>query len=105
MSLFLSSLPVWLSFLIVVVLPTAVVISGQHLMRRKIPTELLAANNEVAGFKFAVVGIVYAVLLGFAVIVVWERYHDAETAVAQETSGVISLWRLAKGFDSETAAP
>ena len=28
-------------------------------------------NNEVAGFKFSVIGILYAVLLAFVVVLVW----------------------------------
>ena len=105
MTLLLTSLPIWLSFLIVVVLPTAIAIGGLLLIRRKIGIELLAANNEVAGFKFAVVGVIYAVMLGFAVIVVWEKFHDAEAAAAQETSGVVAISRLAKGLGSEAAQP
>ncbi len=105
MTLFLTSLPIWLSFLIVVVLPTTIAIGGLLLIRHKIGIELLAANNEVAGFKFAVVGVIYAVMLGFAVIVVWEKFHDAEAAAAQETSGVIAISRLAKGLGSEAGPP
>ena len=105
MTLLLTSWPIWLSFLIIVVLPTVVAICGLLLIRRKIGIEFLAANNEVAGFKFAVVGVIYAVMLGFAVIVVWEKFHDAEAAAAQETSGVVAISRLAKGLGNETGKP
>lgn len=105
MTLFLTSLPIWLTFLIIVVLPTAIAIAGLLLIRRRIGIDLLASNNEVAGFKFAVVGVIYAVMLGFAVIVVWDRFHDAEDAAARETSGVIALSRLAKGLGSEADKP
>jgi hypothetical protein len=30
-------------------------------------------DNEVAGFKFSVIGVLYAVLLAFLVIAVWEN--------------------------------
>ena len=48
---------------------------GPVLMRRQIGLERLASNNEIAGFKFATVGVTYAVLLAFAVIVVWEKFQ------------------------------
>jgi hypothetical protein len=38
------------------------------------------------------------VLLGFAVIVVWEKFRDAEAAVAQEASAVVALDRLSHGM-------
>ncbi len=104
MSQFLSSLPIWLSLLVVVVVPTAAATCGPILIRRRIKLEHLAANNEVAGFKFAVIGVVYAVLLGFAVIVVWEKFRDAQSAVVQEASGVIALSRLSDGLEKNVAA-
>ncbi|MGH7025331.1 MAG: DUF4239 domain-containing protein [Caulobacteraceae bacterium] len=104
MSVFLSSLPLWLGFLLVVVLPTAMFICGLLVVRRIFSLERLTTNNEVAGFKFAVVGVVYAVLLGFAVIVVWEKFRDAEAAVAQEASAVIALDRLSLGLQPSVGA-
>jgi hypothetical protein len=103
-SIFLSSLPLWLSFLLVVILPTIVFTSGLVVVRRVFSLERLTTNNEVAGFKFAVVGVTYAVLLGFAVIVVWEKFRDAEAAVAQEASAVIALDRLSQGIDAAAGA-
>jgi hypothetical protein len=57
----------------------------------------------VAGFKFAVVGVLYAVLLAFVVIVVWQKYNDAEVAVTQEAAAAATLYRLAAGADPATA--
>jgi hypothetical protein len=34
------------------------------------------------GVKFATVGVLYAVLLAFAVVVVWEKFNQAESEVA-----------------------
>lgn len=73
-------------------------------MRRTVKLEHLIENNEVAGFKFAVIGVIYAVLLGFAVIVVWEKLHDAEAAAVKEASGVITVGRLAGGLGETEAS-
>jgi hypothetical protein len=100
----LSAWPLWLSLLIVAVFTAgAMVIS--HVIRRRISLERLMSNNEVAGFKFATMGVIYAVMLGFAVIVVWEKYHDAEVAVAQEASAIVALHRLAGGFNPDGRIP
>jgi len=63
-------MPIWLSVLLIVVLPTLVAMTGPLLVRRWLGLEKLIINNEVAGFKFTVVGVIYAVVLGFAVVVV-----------------------------------
>jgi hypothetical protein len=64
---------------------------GPVLMRHRVGLERLTSNNEIAGFKFATVGVIYAVLLAFAVIVVWEKFRDAETAVLQEAGASATL--------------
>ncbi len=64
------------------------------IIRRRVSLEEIAANNEVAGFKFAVVGVVYAVLLAFAVVVVWDKYAEAERAVVDEAGAAATLYRL-----------
>ena len=56
--------------------------------------ERLAANNEVAGLKFATLGVLYDVLLGFAVIVVFKTFHDAANAVAREAGAAALIYRL-----------
>jgi hypothetical protein len=50
-----------------------------------------------------VVGVVYAVLLGFATVVVWEKFRDAEAAVVQEAGALAALNRLANGLEQPAA--
>jgi hypothetical protein len=95
---FLTNLPVWLSGLLMVGLTTVLAMLGPHLVRRYVTLEELSANNEVAGFKFAVVGVLYAVLLAFAIIVVWEKFNDAENTVAREAGAATTIYRLSHGI-------
>lgn len=104
MSRFLASLPLWLAALLIVVLPTAAAMSGPILIRRRFSLERLTTNNEIAGFKFATVGVIYAVMLAFAVIIVWERFSDAEGAVTEEAGAAATLYRLAASADPESVA-
>jgi hypothetical protein len=99
--MFLSTMPLWLSGIILVGMTTLVAMSGPALIRRRIHLDRLRVNNEVAGFKFATVGVLYAVLLAFAVIVVWEKFAEAERTVAKEAGAVATLYRLSGGLDAE----
>jgi hypothetical protein len=101
MSLFLSSLPLWITAFLLVVVPTVAACCALILIRRHVGLERLTTNNEVAGFKFAVVGVLYAVLLAFAIIVVWQRYTDAEVAVVHEAGAAATLYRLGAGPEPE----
>ncbi len=100
----LASLPLWLGALLIVVLPTALAMCGPLLVRRRVSLERLVTNNEIAGFKFATVGVIYAVMLAFAVIIVWERFSDAEAAVTQEAGAAATIYRLAVGDAPEAVA-
>ena len=103
-SLFLAELPMWVTAILLVVVPTIAAMCGQVLIRRRIALERLTSNNEIAGFKFATVGVIYAVLLAFAVIVVWEKFNDAEIAVVQEAGASATIYRLTTGPDPEAVA-
>src|SRR5579862_9462726 len=101
---YLTAAPLWLSALILVGLTTAIAMLGPIAVRRFVTFEKLSINNEVAGFKFATVGVLYAVLLAFAIILVWEKYNDADTTVAKEAGAVATLYHLSRGLDAEHAA-
>ena len=96
----LATTPLWILGTLLVVVPTIAAMAGPVIARRVFGLERLATNNEVAGFKFATVGVLYAVLLAFVVIVVWEKFSDAESDVSREAGAAASLYRLIGGIDA-----
>jgi hypothetical protein len=84
-----------------VVACTAVCLLVLTLVRRSATIQHLETHHEVAGFLIGIVGVVYAVLLAFVVIVVWERYNDAARGVTQEANQIGDLWQMAGGFGPE----
>jgi hypothetical protein len=100
----LDQMPVWLAGTLVVMVPTALSMVCTHVVRKYVGLARLRTNNEVAGFKFATVGVLYAVLLAFAVIVVWEKFSVAEEYVAREAGAAATLYRLAEGMGDEPRA-
>lgn len=72
---------------------------GAHvLVRRLAPHEVLKRHNDVTGFASSLVGIIYAVLLAFVVIVVWQEFDAATSVSQQEASAVGDLYHLAYGL-------
>jgi hypothetical protein len=100
----LNTAPLWLSAIVVVVIPTLVAMAGPTIVRRWVRLDTLSINNDVAGFKFAVVGVLYAVLLAFAVILVWQHFSEAETNVVREAGAAASIYRLSDGLQGEAPA-
>src|SRR5262249_2916161 len=103
MVFWLTSRPGWVLVLFLFLF-TALAMTGPFLVRLRVRLAHLRGNNEVAGFKFAVIGVLYAVLLAFVVIISWERYHDAERALVTEAGSAATLYRLAGGLDQSSAA-
>jgi hypothetical protein len=87
-----------MSGLIIVTLSILLAIAGMYLVRRRIPYTRLKDNNEVAGFIYSMIGIVYAVLLGFLVVVVWEKYSDTESSIQEEAVHIGILLRDAQAL-------
>jgi len=88
---------------VVVVVPTLLAMAGPTIIRRWVRLDTLSINNEVAGFKFATVGVLYAVLLAFAVILVWEHFSNAEGNVTREAGAAATIYRLIDGLEGEPA--
>src|SRR5262249_29857339 len=105
MTFFLTTLPLWLSALILIVPTTLLAMAGPVIVRRYIKVDQLRSNNEVAGFKFATVGVLYAALLAFAVVVVWEKFNQAESEVAKEAGAAATVFAYPRGSTPSAELP
>lgn len=86
------------------VISVAVIFSvGLQLFTRwRFGVDLVEANHEVAGFKFAVVGVAYGVLLAFVVLSVWDEYEQTRGTVDAEAQRFYNLFRTSYNFPDET---
>jgi len=99
--MFLMLLPVWQAAILVVGLPVLLALAAPVVVRHYVPLERLQTNNEVAGFKFATVGVLYAVLLAFVVIVVWQKFNEADNVVSQEAAAAAAIYRVSSDLPGE----
>src|SRR5215210_3903692 len=81
--------------LLVVIGACLAAVVGLELVQRLVPAQKRQEHNEVAGFLYAVVGVVYAVLLPLLVIAVWEQFQKANETVESEANGVAEVAWLA----------
>ena len=78
---------------------------GLWLVRKFASYEIMEGHKEIAGFIYGILGTIYAVILGFSVIFLWEQYHDAETVADREASQLSNLHRLAQALPADQQAP
>jgi hypothetical protein len=81
-----------------VVAAVLLAMAGLYVVRRVVPHHVLAQHNDVAGFVYATIAVTYAVILGFAVITVWEQFEEASHNADGEANAVADLFRLAAWF-------
>jgi hypothetical protein len=80
------SLPIVVVGVVILSLLVGASLVGLVVFHRFVPVDLRRAHNDVAGFIIAVVGVIYAVLLAFIAVAVWEDFNKAEDIIAHEAS-------------------
>ena len=70
-------------------------LAGLELVQRLVPVDSRRPHNDVAGFIYAALGVIYAVLLALVVIAVWEEYQTASETVEQEANALAEIFWLA----------
>jgi Protein of unknown function (DUF4239) len=68
---------------------------GLILVQRLVPATIRKEHNDVAGFIYAVLGVIYAVLLALVVIAVWEEFGRARVTVEAEANALAEIFWLA----------
>jgi hypothetical protein len=74
---------------------------GLGLVRRSVELSTLESHKDVAGFILAVIGVLYAVLLGFVAVDVYQQFNAATTDADKEAADVGNLYRLGVGLDRQ----
>ncbi len=70
-------------------------LAGFELVQRLVPAASRQPHNDVAGFIYAALGVIYAVLLALVVIAVWEEYGAASETVEREANAAADIFWLA----------
>jgi hypothetical protein len=74
---------------------------GLFIVRKLVPYHVLKDHHDVASFAFNVIGVIYAVLLGFIAVKVQERFNQVGRNIQSETSIIVDLYRDVAIFPDE----
>src|SRR5215204_7510938 len=69
-------------------------LGGLEVVERFVPAQTRQQHNDVAGFIYAALGVIYAVLLALVVIAVFEGFQAANETVEQEANAVAEIFWL-----------
>jgi hypothetical protein len=91
----LDALPTWAAGIVICGAAVVLTTLAQMILHRRWTVDARKPLNEVTGFVIAVVGVIYAVLLGSIAILAIERYDKAQDIVDTEAGLVGDIYRNA----------
>jgi Protein of unknown function (DUF4239) len=101
MALALLRLPLWSLALVVVGVPVLSAVVGLLLVRSRVSHPRLQPHHDVAGYIYSGLAVLYAVLLGFVVIITWEQFNTTDIRVHREADELSNLFRAAQAFPTQ----
>jgi hypothetical protein len=84
--------------LLLVLLTVLLSVGGLLLFRKYLSKETLRESHEVAGYLLAVVGTMYAVLLGLVVVDAMNKFQEARVNVQNEANSLADVFLLSERF-------
>ena len=100
----LVNIPAWLFCLLILVLYVSISIAGLLIVRKLYPHNKCKLHNDIAGFIFATLGVIYAVLLAFIVVIVWQDFDKAQDVTVNEANCIAALYRDSTPFPAKFRA-
>jgi hypothetical protein len=97
-AVFLYDVPPLVLLLGALVIGVLIAAGGQRYIHHRFGGQDFVQHNEVGGFIIAVVGTLYAVVLGFLTVIVWQHFADARDLVALESAAAADTWHAAIGL-------
>jgi hypothetical protein len=81
-----------------IVVYVAISITSLLIIRKYYPHQKCKPHNDIAGFIFATLGVIYAVLLAFIVVITWQDFDKAQDITINEANCIAVLYRDATPF-------
>ncbi|MFI5910457.1 hypothetical protein [Dactylosporangium sp. NPDC051541] len=82
--------------LLAVAVAVAVAVVAGLAVQRWVPVADRQENNDVAGIAFAIIGVLYAILMTFVIVSVWEAGDAAQDSSRAEARALVDLDRYAE---------
>lgn len=100
----LVHIPSSLLCFIIVFIYVSISISGLLIIRKYYPHYKCKPHNDIAGFIFATLGVIYAVLIAFTVVITWQDFDKAQDVTVNEANCIAALYLDSTPFPAEIRA-
>jgi Protein of unknown function (DUF4239) len=86
-----ADVPTWLVGTVLIIGVPALALLAKFVVSRKAESLATGSHNEVAGFLLAIVAVVYAVIVGFTIVSLYEGSVTANRDISTEAANLLQL--------------
>jgi hypothetical protein len=101
-------MPTWAIGALMILIALVTAVGGVLIVRHFIDVRKLKQHHDIAGPIFSTLGVVYAVLLAFVIVIVWQDFDRTQNDVLNEANYYADIYRdsngLSEPFRSELLA-
>jgi hypothetical protein len=101
---FLYSHPIWESGFLVLFLWCGISLLGLTVFHRFVDVHLRHKDTETVGLTYAIVAVVYAVLIGFIVVDVFETFSKSDEVATEEANHLSNIMLDSAGLPAQLGA-
>ncbi|MHB8086222.1 MAG: bestrophin-like domain [Dehalococcoidia bacterium] len=91
-------IPTWIIGIVMVAIAIGISVGGVLLVHHFVKVNTLKSHHDIAGPIFATIGVVYAVMLSYVLIIVWQNFDKTNNNVAQEANLYADIYRDSNGL-------
>jgi hypothetical protein len=97
----LVHVPTVLLGLIIIFIYVFITVISLIIIRKYYPPHRRQNHNDIAGFIFATLGVIYAVILAFTVVVTWGDFDKATEITNKEANCIATLYQNTSAFPAQ----
>jgi len=94
----LLNIPTWVIAAVMIVISVGIAVGGVLLVRRLVDIRKFKEHHDIAGPIFSTIGVIYAVLLAFVLVIVWQDFDRAQNNTIMEANYFVDIYRDAGGL-------
>ena len=94
----LLNIPTWMIILSMLAIAVGAAVGGVLLVRRVVDIKKFKEHHDIAGPIFSTIGVIYAVMLAFVLVIVSQDFDSAQNNTVQEANYFADIYRDSVGL-------
>ena len=94
----LLNIPTWVIAAIMLAIAVCTAVGGVLLVRHLVDIKKFKQHHDIAGPIFSTIGVIYAVMLAFVLVIVWQDFDRAQNNTVKEANYFAQIYRDATGL-------